>query len=113
MFSAPKNDLQLARELLSSGDQVSLAVLKKLKRHFWYLYEETIGYLFLFEEAIGFLFFDDSISLEGKRKMVQALVKPGPALPSKQVNLSDQHIKKDNFRLHHKKHKVFLTFWVF
>ena len=36
------------------------------KRHFWYL----------FEEAIGFSFVHDSISLKDKRKMVQALVKP-------------------------------------
>ena len=76
-ISAPKNDLHLVPELLSFGVQGSLAALKKLKRQFWYLSEE----------AIGFLFFDNSIN---KRKMVQALVKPALV---KQMNLSDQDIK--------------------
>ena len=82
-ISAPKNGLQLARELLSSGDQVSLAALKKLKRHFWYLSEE----------AIGFSLIDDSVFKEDTRKMAQALVKPRSELPSKQVNMSYQDIK--------------------
>ena len=72
-ISAPKNDLQRARELLSSVDLPSLAALKKLRRHFWYLSEE----------AVGFLFFDNFTSLEDKRKMVQAFVKAGSELPSK------------------------------
>ena len=63
--------------------------MKKLKPHVW----------LLSEEAIGFSFFDDSTTgtLKDKRMMVQALVKPGSNLPSKQVNLSDQDIKTKKF----------------
>ena len=90
--------------MLSSGNQVLLAALKKLKRHFWYLSEETIG----------FSFFNDSMSLEGKRKMVQALVKPGSELPSKQVNLPDQEMKTKKISdFITENTKTFLTFLVF
>src|ERR1043165_4731714 len=62
-ISAPKNDLLLERRLLVSGDRISLAALKKLKGHFWYLSEELIG----------FSFFDDSFSVEEKKKTVLRL----------------------------------------
>jgi len=83
-ISAPKNDLLLARSLLTSTDRTSPAALNKLKRHFWYLSEELVG----------FSFFDDSISEEQKRKMVQALNDPGAEEPVKRVTLSDQDIRQ-------------------
>lgn len=73
----------LAQELLVSGDRVSLAALQKLKRHFWYLSEEVIG----------FSFFDDSISVEDKRNLVEALAEEGEEDPAKRINLSDQDIR--------------------
>ena len=89
---------------MKPGAMQKPAALKKLKRHFWYLSEE----------AFGFSFFDDSISLEDKRKMVRALVKPGSEVPSKQVNLFDQDIKTKKISDFITKNvKKFLTFWVF
>jgi hypothetical protein len=83
-ISAPKNDLLLARRLLVSGDRTSLAALKKLKGHFWYLSEELIG----------FSFFDESISVEEKRQMVLRLDTP-PILEDlqKRITLSDHDIR--------------------
>ena len=46
--------------------------------------------------------------------MVQALVKPGSEVPSKQVNLFDQDIKTKKISDFIVKNvKKFLTFWVF
>ena len=82
-ISAPKNDLLLARRLLVSGDRISLGALKKLKGHFWYLSEELIG----------FSFFDDSISVEEKRKMVLGLDNPPVSEDlQKRITLSDHDI---------------------
>lgn len=82
-ISAPKNDLPLARRLLVSGDRISLGALKKLKRH-WYLSEKLIG----------FSFFDDSISVEEKRKMVLGLDTPPISEdPQKRITLSDHDIR--------------------
>lgn len=65
----------------SSGDRASLAALHKLKRHFWYLSEEVIE----------FSFFDDSISIEDKRKMVKSLDE-GAEDPAKRISLSDNEM---------------------
>nr|XP_047146815.1 uncharacterized protein LOC124819345 [Hydra vulgaris] len=81
-ISAPKNDLLLCKELLASGNCTSLAALKKLKGHLWYLSEVLVG----------FSFFDDSISVEDKRKMVKALDNPGVQEPAKRISLLDQDI---------------------
>ena len=76
-------NLLVAQELLASGDKVSLAALKKLKGQFWYLSEELIG----------FSFFDESISVEDKINMVEALAKD----PAKRIILSDQDLRKKVF----------------
>ena len=68
---------------MASGDKVSLAALKKLKGHFWYLSEELIW----------FSFFDESISVEDKINMVEALAKD----PTKRIILSDQDLRKKVF----------------
>lgn len=73
-ISATRNDLMLAQELLASGDQLSPAALQKLKQHFWYLSDKVNG----------FSFFDDSISVDDKRKMVEELAEKGED-PAKQI----------------------------
>ena len=72
----------LAQELLATGDKVSLAALNKLNGHFWYLSEELIG----------FSFFDDSISVEDKRNIVEALAEEVED-PAKCIILSDQDLR--------------------
>ena len=76
-------NLLVAQELVASGDKVSLAALKKLKGHFWYLSVKLIG----------FSFFDESISVEDKINMVEALAKD----PAKRIILSDQDLRTKVF----------------
>lgn len=62
--SAPRQDLQFIKDAISYFDlNVSNALLSKIKNHLWYLSEEAV--------ALGF--FDEMISIEVKRKMVEAL----------------------------------------
>ena len=57
--------------------------MKKLKGRFWYLSVKRIG----------FSFFDESISVEDKINMVEALAKD----PAKRIILSDQDLRKKVF----------------
>lgn len=62
--NAPRQDLQFIQDALSYFDvRVSDALLHKIKNHLWYLSEE----------AVALSFFDEIISFEIKRKMVQGL----------------------------------------
>lgn len=62
---APRNDLQLLKELVEYKNinrLISAATLKTFARHTWYLGEILIG----------FSFYDEGVSVE-KKKMVTAL----------------------------------------
>lgn len=63
-IEAPRRDLQLIKNAIDYYDKrVSAAMLEKLRNHLWYLAEESVG----------LAFFDEIISLEMKREMVNAL----------------------------------------
>lgn len=61
---APNQDLNFLKDaILHPDSEVSNALVTKFFKHLWYLSEE----------AVGFAFFDINVSLEEKRKMVEAL----------------------------------------
>lgn len=61
---APNQDLNFLKDaMLYPESNLSSALVSKFFNHLWYLSEE----------AVGFAFFDQSVSLEEKRKMVVAL----------------------------------------
>lgn len=63
-IEAPKQDLEFIQSVLSYFDtEVSMSLLEKIRKHLWYLSEETVG----------LSFFDEGIPLEVKRKMVHKL----------------------------------------
>lgn len=63
-IEAPKLDLDFIQNVVSYFDkEVSTALLQKIRNHLWYLSEETVG----------LAFFDESVSLEIKKMMVQKL----------------------------------------
>lgn len=67
---APRLDLQLLKDIMeykSLNTAVADIALKKFLGHLWYLSEELVA----------FAFFDDAVSLDTKRQMVEALHKTG------------------------------------
>lgn len=68
--SAPKNDLQLLKDLVAYEKinySLAKAAMKKIMGHLWYLSEELVA----------FAFFDNEVSLKTKQRMVTALETPG------------------------------------
>lgn len=63
-IQAPNRDLILMKSIVGYHDQqTSSALIKKFRRHLWYLSEELVA----------FAFFDTEVSLEMKREMIVAL----------------------------------------
>ena len=80
---APKNDIDTIR-LLETGipnSQLAEAALTSLKRHLWYLAEETVG----------LALFDDRIPSYEKKAMVKNLNRPEKPKPLKRLLLRLYH----------------------
>lgn len=75
--AAPRNDLQLLNALSNYPDkEVAAAAITAFNRHLWYLSEVLIG----------LAFFDKEVSIEEKKKMVEALRQtPGSDKPLKRI----------------------------
>lgn len=88
-ISAPAHDLKWLKELdalKSDQPDISKASLKKLSGHLRYLSEEQV--------AIAF--FDDKVSTETKRKMVQGLNIDGEEEPPKRITIDQSAIHAKN-----------------
>lgn len=87
--SAPRNDLQLLKDLSlfeNISPALSKVALKKILGHLWYLSEELIS----------LAFFDDEITLDTKQKMVQALKNKGLDVSPKRISLGTKDIAGKN-----------------
>lgn len=83
--SAPRNDLLFLKEIDNysrDNADISSIALKKLLQHLWYLSEELVI----------LALFDDEVSNEIKRSMVQALERTGEEYPSKRITLDPKLI---------------------
>ena len=68
-INAPLNDLQFYEEMLfykKVNETIALAAVKAFSNHLWYLNESLAS----------LAFFDNRLSLDNKRQMLQALRKP-------------------------------------
>lgn len=65
---------------------MSKVAIKKFLGHLWYLSEELVA----------FAFFDDEVSVETKRKMVNALNNEGLKYSPKRLSLNVNHILEKN-----------------
>lgn len=80
--SASRNDLQLLKDLKSYekiNKPIAAIALKKFLGHLWYLSEELVA----------FAFFDDKVSHEVKKKMVNALSIEGEDSPVKRITVDE------------------------
>lgn len=87
--SAPRNDLQLLKDLIkfeNINPALSKVALKKVMGHLWYLSEELVS----------FAFFDDEIALDTKQKMVHALDNEGLEFSPKRISLVTKDIEGKN-----------------
>lgn len=87
--SAPNNDLQLLKDLKTFeniNQPMSKVAMRKFLGHLWYLSEELVT----------FAFFDDEVSVETKRKMVNALNIEGFEYSPKRSSLDVNHILEKN-----------------
>ncbi|XP_015116001.1 uncharacterized protein LOC107040428 [Diachasma alloeum] len=90
---APKNDLELLKKLAAENNSASPkmynAVFGKFVNHLWYLSEELIA----------FAFFDDSLDLDCKRRMCEA-IKSRPALKNdrkkRKSDMKDQNFIQES-----------------
>lgn len=88
-WSAPRNDLQLLKDIKafeSFNKNIATVALKKILNHLWYLSEELVS----------FAFFDDELSVQEKKKMVEALKIEGTEDCLKRINLDITHIHEKN-----------------
>ena len=88
-WSAPRNDLQLLKDLTafeSYDKKMATVALKKILGHLWYLSEELVS----------FAFFDKELSVQEKRKMVEALKIEGTEDCHKRINIDVKHIHEKN-----------------
>ncbi|KAL4721447.1 hypothetical protein ACJJTC_007164 [Scirpophaga incertulas] len=87
--SAPRNDLQLLKDLKafeSVNKNLATIALKKILNHLWYLSEELVS----------LAFFDDELSVQEKKKMVEALKIEGTHDCLKRINLDMATIHEKN-----------------
>ena len=88
-ISAPAHDLKWLKELdalkFHQAD-ISKVSLKKLSGHLWYLSEELVA----------LAFFDDKVSNETKRKMVQGLNTDAEKEPAKRITIDQSAIQGKN-----------------
>lgn len=83
--SAPNNDLQLLKDLKTFeniNQLMSKVAIRKFLGHLWYLSKELVA----------FAFFNDEVSVETKRKIVNALNNEGLEYSPKRLNLDVNHI---------------------
>lgn len=88
-WSAPRNDLQLLKDLTafeSVNKTMATVALKKILGHLWYLSEELVS----------FAFFDNELSVQDKKKMVDALKIEGVENCPKRKSLDVKHFKQKN-----------------
>ena len=88
-ISAPVHDLKWLKELdalKSDQPDISKASLNKLSGHLWYLSKELVA----------LAFFDDKVSTETKRKMVQGLNIDGEEEPPKRITIDQSAIHAKN-----------------
>ncbi|XP_057336568.1 uncharacterized protein LOC130675093 [Microplitis mediator] len=84
-LKAPYQDLQFLQQLVkfkSINPKVSQVATKKFTGHLWYLSEELAS----------LSFFDDSISLETKLKMVQAIKNKESLADNKRIKISEKDL---------------------
>lgn len=87
--SAPRNDLQLLKDLKafeSVNKNLATIALKKILNHLWYLSEELVS----------LAFFDDELSVQEKKKMVEALKIEGTHDCLKRIHLDMATIHEKN-----------------
>ncbi|KAL4720394.1 hypothetical protein ACJJTC_002056 [Scirpophaga incertulas] len=87
--SAPRNDLQLLKDLKafeSVNKNLATIALKKILNHLWYLSEDLVS----------LAFFDDELSVQEKKKMVEALKIEGTHDCLKRINLDMATIHEKN-----------------
>lgn len=88
-WSAPRNDLQLLKNLKAFeifNKNIAAVALKKILNHLWYLSEELVS----------LAFFDDDLSVHQKKKMVEALRIEGKEDCLKRINIDITHIHEKN-----------------
>lgn len=88
---APKNDLQLIKDIISYreiNDTIANAALASFKNHLWYVSELLVG----------FSFFDSHINDEVKKEMVVNLSKKGSKKPLNRINFVEKNIIKNNIQ---------------
>lgn len=86
---SPRNDLQLIKDLNKYEEidvTISKKAMKKFLGHLWYLSEELIA----------FAFFDENVSSETKRKMVDAMHNKGIEYPMKRISLDPDIVLRKN-----------------
>jgi len=84
--SAPRIDLLFLKEIdkySNDNKDISNVALNKFLKHLWYLSEHNII----------FALFDDGVSNETKRNMIQAMRNPGVDYPLKKINVSTNLIR--------------------
>ena len=84
--SAPRNDLQLIKNLVSYSavnKHVANSTTKSFMRHLWYLNEQLIG----------LAFFDASLSIEEKAELVSALsTESNEEVPPSRVTMTESDV---------------------
>lgn len=77
-IEAPNQDLQFIKDAITYAEidhDISTAIIDKFKNHLWYLSDE----------AVGFAFFDENVTIEVKRKMVERLKSQKPSKGCKRI----------------------------
>lgn len=83
---SPRNDLELLRNLENFENKaISAVAVKSFSKHLWYL-SETL---------VALAFFDPEVSVDCKRKMVNALKKPGHTNPARKITYSGAVSKRN------------------
>ncbi|KAK4871625.1 hypothetical protein RN001_015749 [Aquatica leii] len=86
-WSAPRNDLQLLKNLKDFdriNPEIATVALKKILGHLWYLSEELVS----------FAFFDDKLSVQDKKRMVDELKIEDTKDCPKRKSIDVEHIRE-------------------